>query len=59
MDDKINWRDLHIEQGKLLQLKRHIESLHPHLKKETIEDIDLCLTGKLKAIEFQIKHYPK
>lgn len=54
-----NWRELHIEQGHLQQLKRHIEALHSSLKPETIEDVNMCIASKLAVIEFEIKHYPK
>ena len=57
--DKMSWRDLHIKQGHLQQLKRHVEGLYPLLKKETIEDFELKINSELKVIEFTIKHYKK
>lgn len=57
--NKSNWKDLHIEQGHLLQLKRHLEVLYPLLKKETVQDLELTINSKLKVIEFQIKYYKK
>ena len=55
----MSWRELHIKQGHLQQLKRHLEVLYPSLKKETIEDIELTINSELKVIEFSIKHYNK
>lgn len=53
----MDFRQLHIVKGHTQQLLRHVEALYPLLKKETIEDFDLCIKAKLRELDEKIKNY--
>lgn len=57
MENKcVSLRDLYIEKGHLEQLKRHLERI-TELKTETVNDIEICISEKIRKLEQEISQY--